>query len=116
MATVEKGARVLAVGRAAAEMVGRGRKARAVRLVRDGNGVDYNLAGAMLQHLVGRIVGRRRIFRPHVMLSVAATVIGVQRRAVLAAPPQAGAKTAYLIDKPMAAALGARSAAAATEG
>ena len=85
MATDEKGARVLAVGRAASEMVGRGRKARTVRLVRDGNGVDYNLAGAMLQHLIGRIVGRQRIFRPDVMLSVAAMVTGVERRAVLAA-------------------------------
>src|SRR6266550_3210539 len=116
MATDEKGARVLAVGRAASEMVGRGRKARAVRLVRDGNGVDYNLAGAMLQHLIGRIVGRQRIFRPDVMLSVAAMVTGVERRAVLAATIQAGAKTAYLIDKPMAAAIGARVSVATTDG
>ena len=116
MATDEKGARVLAVGRAASEMVGRGRKARTVRLVRDGNGVDYNVAGAMLQHLIGRIVGRQRIFRPDVMLSVAAMVTGVERRAVLAATIQAGAKTAYLIDKPMAAAIGARVAVATTDG
>ena len=116
MATDEKGARVLAVGRAASEMIGRGRKARAVRLVREGNGVDYNVAGAMLQHLIGRIVGRQRIFRPDVMLSVAAMVTGVERRAVLAATIQAGAKTAYLIDKPMAAAIGARVAVATTDG
>ena len=116
MATDEKGGRVLAVGRAASEMVGRGRKARAVRLVRDGNGVDYNVAGAMLQHLIGRIVGRQRIFRPDVMLSVAAMVTGVERRAVLAATIQAGAKTAYLIDKPMAAAIGARVAVGTTDG
>jgi rod shape-determining protein MreB and related proteins len=116
MATDEKGARVLAVGRAASEMVGRGRKARAVRLVRDGNGVDYDVAGAMLQHLIGRIVGRQRLFRPDVMLSVAAMVTGVERRAVLAATIQAGAKTAYLIDKPMAAAIGARVPVSTTEG
>lgn len=116
MATDEKGARVLAVGRAASEMVGRGRKARAVRLVRDGNGVDYDVAGAMLQHLIGRIVGRQRLFRPDVMLSVAAMVTGVERRAVLAATIQAGAKTAYLIDKPMAAAIGARVSVSTTEG
>jgi len=116
MATDEKGARVLAVGRAASELVGRGRKARAVRLVRDGDGVDYDVAGAMLQHLIGRIVGRQRIFRPDVMLSVAAMVTGVERRAVLAATIQAGAKTAYLIDKPMAAAIGARVPVATTDG
>jgi len=116
MATDEKGARVLAVGRAASEMVGRGRKARAVRLVRDGNGVDYDVASAMLQHLIGRIVGRQRLFRPDVMLSVAAMVTGVERRAVLAATIQAGAKTAYLIDKPLAAAIGARISVSTTEG
>jgi rod shape-determining protein MreB len=116
MATDEKGARVLAVGRAAAELVGRGKKAREVRLVRDGDGLDYDLAGAMLQHLIGRIVGRQRIFRPDVMLSVAPMVTGVERRAVLAATIQAGAKTAYLIDKPMAAAIGARVAVATTDG
>jgi rod shape-determining protein MreB and related proteins len=116
MATDEKGARVLAVGRAASELVGSGRKARAVRLARDGDGLDYDAAGAMLQHLIGRIVGRQRIFRPDVMLSVAPLVTGVERRAVLAASIQAGAKTAYLIDKPMAAAIGARVSVASTDG
>jgi rod shape-determining protein MreB and related proteins len=116
MATDEKGARVLAVGRAAAELVGRGGKTRAVRPVRDGNGVDYDVAGPMLQHLIGRIVGRQRIFRPDVMLSVEPMVTGVERRAVLEATIQAGAKTAYLIDKPMAAAIGARVSVATTDG
>lgn len=116
MATDEKGGRVLAVGRAATDLVGRGGKTRAIRLVRDGNVVDYGVAGAMLQHLIGRIVGRQRIFRPDVMLSVPPMVTGVERRAVLEATMQAGAKTAYLIDKPMAAALGARIPVATTEG
>src|SRR6267143_2069322 len=116
MATDGKGGRVLAIGRAASQLAGRGGKARAVRPVRDGNGVDYDAAGAMLQHLIGRIVGRQRIFRPDVMLSVAPMVTGVERRAVLAATIQAGAKTAYLIDKPMAAAIGARVSVASTEG
>src|SRR5438128_8927123 len=116
MATDEKGARVLAVGRAASELVGRGGKTRAVRPVRDGNGVDYDVAGPMLHHLIGRIVGRQRIFRPDVMLSVEPMVTGVERRAVLEATIQAGAKTAYLIDKPMAAAIGARVSVATTDG
>ena len=116
MATDEKGARVLAVGRAASELVGRGGKTRAVRSVRDGNGIDYNVAGAMLQHLIGRIVGRQRLFRPDVMLSVEPMVTGVERRSVLEATIQAGAKTAYLIDKPMAAAIGARVSVATTDG
>jgi rod shape-determining protein MreB len=116
MATDGKGGRVLAIGRAASQLVGRGGKARSVRPVRDGNGIDYGVAGAMLQHLIGRIVGRQRIFRPDVMLSVAPMVTGVERRAVLEATMQAGAKTAYLIDKPMAAAIGAKVAVASTDG
>ncbi len=116
MATDGKGGRVLAIGRAATQLVGRGGKARTVRPVRDGNGVDYGVAGAMLQHLIGRIVGRQRIFRPDVMLSVGPMVTGVERRAVLEATMQAGAKTAYLIDKPMAAAIGAKVAVSSTDG
>jgi rod shape-determining protein MreB and related proteins len=116
MATDGKGGRVLAIGRAASQLVDRGGKARTVRPVRDGNGIDYGVAGAMLQHLIGRIVGRQRIFRPDVMLSVPPTVTGIERRAVLEATMQAGAKTAYLIDKPMAAAIGARVAVASTDG
>jgi rod shape-determining protein MreB and related proteins len=116
MATDEKGARVLAVGRAASELVGRGGKTRAVRPVRDGDGVDYNVAGAMVEHLIGRIVGRQRIFRPDVMLSVGPMVTGVERRAVLEATIHAGAKTAYLIDKPMAAAIGAQVSVVTTDG
>jgi len=116
MATDGKGGRVLAIGRAASQLVGRGGKARSVRPVRDGNGVDYGVAGAMLQHLIGRIVGRQRIFRPDVMLSVGPMVTGVERRAVLEATMQAGAKTAYLIDKSMAAAMGAKVAVSSTDG
>jgi rod shape-determining protein MreB len=116
MATDGKGGRVLAIGRAASQLVSRGGQARTIRPVRDGNGVDYGVAGAMLQHLIGRIVGRQRIFRPDVMLSVAPMVTGVERRAVLEATMQAGAKTAYLIDKPMAAAIGAKVAVSSTDG
>jgi rod shape-determining protein MreB and related proteins len=116
MATDEGGARVLAVGRAAAQLLTRGVKARAVRPVQEGNGVDYGAAGALLQHLIGRIIGRQRIFRPDVMLSVAPMVTGVERRSVLEATMRAGAKSAYLIDKPMAAAIGARLPVASTDG
>lgn len=116
MAVDEKNARVLAVGRAASDLQGRGSKTRVVRPVRNGDGVDYGAAGALVQHLIGRIIGRQRIFRPDVMLSVQPMVTGVERRAVLEATMLAGAKTAYLIDKPMAAAIGARISVATTDG
>ena len=107
LATDEKGSRILAVGAAASELLGRGTRARAVHLARDGDGLDYGVAGTLLHHLIGRVCGRQRIFRPDVMLSIPAQVTGAERRAVLEATMQAGAKTAYLIEKPLAAAIGA---------
>ena len=107
LATDEKGSRVLAIGAAASELLGRGTRARALHLARDGNGLDYGVAGTMLHHLIGRVCGRQRIFRPDVMLSIPAQVTGVERRAMLEATMQAGAKTAYLIEKTLAAAIGA---------
>jgi rod shape-determining protein MreB len=116
MATDERGSRVLAVGRAASDLAVRNGKVKAIRPVHNGNGVDYGAAGSLLQYLIGRIVGRQRIFRPDVMLSIPPLVTGVERRAVLEATMQAGAKSAYLIDKPMAAAIGARVSVATTDG
>jgi rod shape-determining protein MreB len=116
VATDEKGGRVVAFGRAASQLAGKGGKVRAIRPLRNGNGVDYVVAGPLVQHLIGRIIGRQRLFRPDVMLSVPPLVTGVERRAVLEATMQAGAKTAYLIDKPMAAAIGARISVATTDG
>lgn len=107
LATDERGSRVLAVGAAASDLLTRGAAVRAVPLGRPGNGLDYGAAGTMLQHLIGRVCGRQRIFRPDVMLSVPSQVTGVERRAVLEATMQAGAKTAFLIEKPLAAAIGA---------
>src|SRR5207237_9408551 len=94
-------------GAADSALHGRRTRAGAVQLARDGDGLDYGVAGTMLHHLIGRVCGRQRIFRPDVMLSIPAQVTGAERRAVLEATMQAGAKTAYLIETPLAAASGA---------
>jgi rod shape-determining protein MreB len=108
IATDEHGMRVLALGTAALQMVRRGDGAvTALRPFRDGDVIDQRVAGLALQHFVARVCGRQRIFRPDLMLSIPSTVTGVQRRAVLEAGMKAGAKTAYLIEKPLAAAIGA---------
>jgi rod shape-determining protein MreB len=112
----QNGGRVLAVGSAASDLLGRGAPARAVRPMKGGTLVDYQSAGALLHHSIGRVCGRQRIFRPDVMLSVPLAVTGVERRAVLEATMQAGARTAYLIEKPLAAALGAHVPIATTPG
>ncbi|HYM49783.1 MAG TPA: rod shape-determining protein [Candidatus Limnocylindrales bacterium] len=116
VATDDAGTRVVAVGAAASELAGRAPAPKVVRAVSRGAVVDYRGAGAMLQHILLRVCGRQRIFRPDVMLAVPSTVGGVERRLVLEATMQAGAKTAYLIEKPLAAAIGAGIAIGSTDG
>ena len=117
IASDEHGMRVLALGGAAREMLRRGdRTVTALRPVREGDVIDQRVAALALQHFVARVCGRQRIFRPDLMLSVPSTVTGVERRAVLEAGMRAGAKTAYLIEKPLAAALGAGLPIASTAG
>ncbi len=99
--------RVLAVGNEAKEMLGRtpGNIA-ATRPLRDGVIADYVITEAMLRYFVDKVCGSSRIFKPEVMVCVPAGVTSVERRAVLDATLSAGAKTAYLIDEPLAAAIG----------
>jgi len=75
--------------------------------LRDGELVDRVAAEAMLTGLVHRASGRQRIFRPDVMISVPSTLPGPERRFILDVAARSGARTAYLIDAPLAAALGA---------
>ncbi len=100
--------RVLAVGNEAKEMLGRtpGNIA-ATKPMRDGVIADYVITEAMLRFFIDRICGTGRLFKPEVMICVPAGVTSVERRAVLDATLSAGAKTAYLIDEPLAAAIGA---------
>lgn len=99
--------KVLAVGNEAKEMLGRTPgNITATRPMRDGVIADYVITEAMLRHFIDKICGSSRIFKPEVMVCVPAGVTQVERRAVLDATLSAGAKTAYLIDEPLAAAIG----------
>ena len=99
--------RVVAVGEEAREMIGRTpANLRAVRPMRDGVIADYVITEAMLRHVMNR-VARIRLFRPDVMISVPSGVTSVEKRAVRDAALKAGAREAYLIDEPLAAAIGA---------
>lgn len=99
--------RVLAVGNEAKEMLGRtpGTIA-ATRPMRDGVIANYVITEAMLRYFIDKICGRSRVFKPEVMVCVPAGVTSVERRAVLDATINAGAKSAFLIDEPLAAAIG----------
>src|SRR5438270_9641003 len=101
--------RVLAVGNEAKEMLGRTPgNIVATRPMRDGVIADYVITEAMLRYFIDRVCGSSRIFKPEVMVCVPSGVTQVERRAVLDATMSAGAKVAYLIDEPLAAAIGAR--------
>lgn len=101
--------KVVAVGNEAKEMLGRTPDSiSASRPMRDGVIADYAITESMLRYFIDRVTGRSRLFKPEVMICVPAGVTQVERRAVLEATLAAGAKTAYLIDEPLAAAIGAK--------
>ncbi len=99
--------KVLAVGREAQKMLGRTPgNIRASKPMRDGVIADYAVTEAMMRYFL-RKVGAFSLFRPEVMVCVPAGVTQVERRAVLGATLESGARNAYLIEEPLAAAIGA---------
>ncbi len=101
--------RIVAVGNEAKEMLGRTPGTIvATRPMRDGVIADYRITEALLSYFIDRVVGRNRFFKPEVMICVPTGVTQVERRAVLDATLAAGAKVAYLIEEPLAAAIGAK--------
>src|SRR6476661_1658019 len=99
--------RIVAVGEEAREMIGRTPgNIHAIRPMKDGVIAGYVITEAMLSHFIGKV--RRRGFgKPEVMISGPAGVTSVEKRAVRDAALKAGAKEAYLIEEPLAAAIGA---------
>ena len=101
--------RIVAVGEEAREMIGRTPgNIQAIRPMKDGVIADYVITEAMLRFFIGKATkGRIGFSRPEVMISVPAGVTSVEKRAVRDAALKAGAKDAYLIEEPLAAAIGA---------
>lgn len=109
--------RVVAVGVEAKRMLGRTPgNLQALRPMREGVIADYQVTEAMLRYFIAKVAPRIAIFRPEVMICVPAGCTQVERRAVLDATLSAGARTAYLIDEPLAAAIGAKIPVAAPAG
>ncbi len=106
ISTVTK--KVLAVGEEARLMIGRTPgNIVAIRPMSDGVIADYTTTQKMLEHIIAKVVGRRRIFKPKVLICVPSGVTSVERRAVIQAAREAGAGEAFTIEEPMAAAIGA---------
>ena len=100
--------KVLAVGEEAKEMVGRTPDTiTAYRPLRDGVIADYRVTEAMLRYFIDKSVGRFRFLKPEVMISVPAGVTSTERRAVIEAAVNAGARAAYVVKEPVLAAIGA---------
>lgn len=101
--------RVLAVGNEAKEMLGRTPgNITASRPMRDGVIADYVITEAMIRYFLDKVCGKSRLFKPEVMVCAPAGVTSVEKRAILDATLSAGAKVAFLIDEPLAAAIGAK--------
>ena len=101
--------RVLAVGDEAKRMIGRTPgNIIAIRPMKDGVIADFDVTQAMLNYFINKVLGPRTPFmRPRVIISIPTGCTTVEERAVKEAALQAGAKEAYLIEEPMAAAIGA---------
>jgi rod shape-determining protein MreB len=102
--------KLLAVGEEARRMLGRTPgNIIAIRPLREGVISDYDITERMLKYFINKVCGKQmfRLFRPRIMVCVPSGVTEVERRAVVDAAMQAGARRTYLIEEPIAAAIGA---------
>ncbi len=100
--------KVLAVGAEAKKMLGRTPgNIEAVRPLRDGVIADFDITEVMLRHFIQRVHNRRTLIRPRIIVSIPSGITQVERRAVRETVESAGAREVYLIEEPMAAAIGA---------
>lgn len=100
--------KILAVGMEAKRMLGRTpSNIVAVRPMREGVIADFEIAEAMLRHFIMRVHNRRTLVRPRIIISVPSGITQVEKRAVKETAESAGAREVYLIEEPIAAAIGA---------
>lgn len=100
--------KVLEIGEEARRMLGRTPgNIVAIRPLREGVIADYDTTESMLRHFIEKVIGKTFVFKPRIMVCIPSGVTTVETRAVLEAAEQAGARKAYLIEEPLAAALGA---------
>lgn len=99
---------VLAVGREAKEMIGRTPDdIKAYQPLKDGVIADYYITKAMLKYFISSAIGQFNFFKPDVVISAPAGITQTERRAIINAAKEAGAKEAHIVREPILAALGA---------
>jgi rod shape-determining protein MreB len=100
--------KVLAVGREAREYMGRTpKRIKAVRPMRDGVIADFEITKEMIEYFIRKVVRGLRIVKPSIVICVPTGITQVEKRAVVEAAQLAGAREVFLIEEPMAAAIGA---------
>ena len=100
--------RVLAVGAEAKRMLGRTPgNIVAIRPMKDGVIADFEVAEAMLRHFIRKVHNRARLIRPRIIIAVPSGITQVEKRAVTESAESAGGREIFLIEEPMAAAIGA---------
>lgn len=100
--------KVLAVGEEARQMIGRTPgNIVAIRPLRDGVISDYDITEKMLKYFIKKGCGKRRVHAPNVMVCIPSMATEVEKRAAITATKNSGAKNVYLIEEPLAAAIGA---------
>ena len=99
---------VVAIGAEAREMLGRTPEIiRTYKPLKDGVIADYRVTKAMLRYFINKAMGNWHIFQPDVMISVPVGITSTEKRAVIDAAREAGAREAYVVKEPILAALGA---------
>ena len=100
--------RILAVGQEAKNMLGRTPgNITAIRPMRDGVIADFEVTEAMLRHFIKKVHKHRRFVRPRIIIAIPSGITQVEKRAVRESAESAGAREVFLIEEPMAAAIGA---------
>ena len=99
---------ILAVGEEARQMIGRTPgNIVAIRPMRDGVIADFDITESMLRHFIEKVTGQSFMIRPRIMVCIPSCITMVEQRAIQEAAEQAGARSTYLIEEPLAAAMGA---------
>lgn len=99
---------ILAVGEEARQMLGRTpSNIVAIKPLRDGVISNYGITERMLTYFIRKVCGNSKLSKPRIMVSVPSGVTEVEKRAIIEAATQAGGKAVYLIEEPVAAAIGA---------
>lgn len=103
-----RGSRILAVGEEAKQMLGKTPGTiRAIRPIRDGVIADFEITEAMLRYFIKKVHNRKILVHPRIIIAVPSEITQVEKRAVRESAELAGAREVYLIEEPMAAAIGA---------